>query len=86
MIWMGMRVFIYPGAITRDVAKASADRSMQTLGVTALDDSWGAQAAGAGIEAAKNLLSKKVKLVKVMVKAGYQVLIHDENQKENNSN
>lgn len=73
-----------PGAINRDVAKASADRSMQTLGVTSLDDSWGAQAAGAGIEAAKSLLSKKVKMVKVIVKAGYQVLLRDEKQKESN--
>lgn len=75
-----------PGAINRDVTKASADRSMQTLGVASLDDSWGAQAAGAGIEAAKSLLSKKVKLVKVVVKAGYKVLLHDEKQKQNNSN
>jgi len=75
-----------PGAINRDVAKASADRSMQTLGVASLDDSWGAQAAGAGIEAAKSLLSKKVKLVKVVVKAGYKVLLHDEKQKQNKSN
>ena len=75
-----------PGAINRDVAKASADRSMQTLGVVSLDDSWGAQAAGAGIEAAKSLLSKKVKLVKVVVKAGYKVLLRDEKQKQNDSN
>ncbi|MEL1254050.1 conjugative transposon protein TraM [Flavobacterium sp. DGU38] len=75
-----------PGAINRDVAKASADRSMQTLGVTSLDDSWGAQAAGAGIEAAKSLLSKKVKLVKVVVKAGYKVLLHDEKQKQKDFN
>ncbi len=75
-----------PGAINRDVAKASADRSMQTLGVASLDDSWGAQAAGAGIEAAKSLLSKKVKLVKVVVKAGYKVLLRDEKQKEKDSN
>jgi conjugative transposon TraM protein len=75
-----------PGAINRDVAKASADRSMQTLGVASLDDSWGAQAAGAGIEAAKSLLSKKVKLVKVVVKAGYQVLLRDEKQKQKDSN
>lgn len=82
----GLEGIYIPGAITRDVAKTSADRSIQTVGLTALDDSWGAQAAGAGIEAAKNLLSKKVKLVKVVVKAGYQVLIRDENQKENHSN
>lgn len=71
-----------PGAINRDVAKASADRSIQTLGVASLDDSWGAQAAGMGIEAAKSLLSKKVKLIKVVVKAGYQVLLYDEKQKK----
>jgi conjugative transposon TraM protein len=75
-----------PGAINRDVAKASADRSMQTLGVATLDDSWGAQAAGVGIEAAKSLLGKKVKLVKVVVKAGYQVLLLDEKQKQKDPN
>ncbi|MDI6033378.1 conjugative transposon protein TraM [Flavobacterium sp. LB2P84] len=82
----GLSGIYIPGAINRDVAKASADRSMQTLGVATLDDSWGAQAAGVGIEAAKTLLSKKVKLVKVVVKAGYQVLLHDEKQKQKDSN
>ena len=70
-----------PGAINRDVAKASADRSIQTLGLIGVTDSWGAQAAGMGIEAAKSLMSKKVKLIKVVVKAGYQVLLYDEKQK-----
>ena len=73
----GLEGIYIPGAINRDVAKASADRSMQTLGVTTLDDSWGSQAAGAGIEAVKSLFSKKVKLVKVIVKAGYRVLLRD---------
>ncbi len=73
-----------PGAITRDVAKQSADRSMQTIGLTSLDPSWQAQAAGAGIEAAKTLVSRKVKLIKVTVKAGYQVLLRDEKQKQSN--
>lgn len=82
----GLSGIYIPGAINRDVAKESADRSMQTLGVTTLDDSWGAQAAGVGIEAAKTLLSKKVKLVKVIVKAGYQVLLRDEKQKQKDSN
>ena len=72
-----------PGTINRDVAKASADRSIQTLGLTGISDSWGAQAAGMGIEAAKSLMSKKVKLIKVVVKAGYRVLLYDEKQKNN---
>ena len=77
----GMNGIYIPGAINRDVAKASADRSIQTLGVTSLSDSWGAQAVGVGVEAAKGLFSKKVKLIKVVVKAGYQVLLYDEKQK-----
>jgi conjugative transposon TraM protein len=80
----GIAGIYIPGAISRDVAKASADRSMQTLGVASLDDSWGAQAAGVGIEAAKSFLGKSVKLVKVTVKAGYQVLLRDEKQKDSN--
>jgi conjugative transposon TraM protein len=71
----GLDGIYIPGAITRDVAKQSAERSMQTIGLTSLDPSLGAQAAGAGIEAAKTLLSRKVKLVKVTVKAGYRVLL-----------
>jgi conjugative transposon TraM protein len=79
----GLTGIYIPGAINRDVAKSSADRSVQTLGVTTLSDSWGAQAAGAGIEAAKGLFSRKVKLIKVNLKAGYSVLLRDEKQKDN---
>jgi conjugative transposon TraM protein len=77
----GIEGIYIPGAVNRDVAKASADRSIQTLGLTGVSDSWGAQAAGMGIEAAKSLMGKKVKLIKVAVKAGYQVLLYDEKQK-----
>lgn len=80
----GLDGIYIPGAITQDVAKQSADRSMQAIGLTSLDPSWQAQAAGAGIEAAKTLFSRKVKLVKVTVKAGYQVLLRDEKQKQSN--
>lgn len=79
----GLSGIYIPGAINREVAKSSADRSVQTLGVTTLSDSWGAQAAGAGIEAAKGLFSRKVKLIKVTLKAGYAVLLKDEKQKDN---
>jgi hypothetical protein len=70
-----------PGAITRDVAKGSAERAVQGININTLDPSLGAQAASASIEAAKTLLSRKAKLVKVTVKAGYQVLLQDEKQK-----
>jgi len=80
----GMDGIYIPGAISRDVAKQSAERAAQQIGLSTLDPSIGAQAANAGIEAAKTLFSRKVKLVKVIVKAGYQVLLKDEKQKLDN--
>ena len=75
----GLPGIYIPGAITRDVAKQSADNSLQLMELSTMDPSLKAQAAAAGINTAKSLLSKKVKLVKVMVKAGYQVLLKDKN-------
>lgn len=69
-----------PGSINRDVAKQSAEQSLQSVELMTLDPSLQAQAAAAGVNAAKSLLSKKVKLTKVTVKAGYQVLLKDNNQ------
>lgn len=77
----GMEGVYVPGAITRDVAKNSADRAIQGIGMTTLDPSIAAQATSAGIEAAKTLLSRKAKLIKVRLKAGYQVLLLDEKQR-----
>jgi conjugative transposon TraM protein len=79
----GLEGIEIPGAISRDVAKESAASSMQNLGMTSFAPSFGAQAAGAGIDAAKTLFTRKVKLIKVTVKAGYQVLLKDEKVKNN---
>jgi conjugative transposon TraM protein len=68
-----------PGAITRDVAKQSADNGVQTMDMTSLDPTLKAQAATAGINAAKTLLSRKAKLIRVFVKAGYKILLKDKN-------
>lgn len=76
----GMKGIHIPGAISRDVAKQSGDRVAQSFGMTTVNPTLGAQAAGAGIEAARSLLSKKIKLVKVTVKAGYRVWLKDEKQ------
>jgi conjugative transposon TraM protein len=73
----GLPGIYIPGAITRDVAKQSADNSLQLMELSTMDPSLKAQAAAAGINTAKNLLSKKVKLIKVVVKAGYKVLLKD---------
>jgi conjugative transposon TraM protein len=69
-----------PGSISRDVAKQSSEQSLQNIDITTLDPSLAAQAANTGIQAAKTLLAKKVKLVKVTLKAGYKVLLKDNNK------
>lgn len=71
-----------PGAITRDVAKQSAGESISSMGVMSVDPSIGTQAATAGINAVKTLLSKKVKLVKVTLKEGYHLFLKDNNNKQ----
>lgn len=75
-----------PGSITRDVVKQSADRPLQSISLSSLDQSWGLQAAGAGVEMVKGMFSKKAKLVRVKVKAGYQILLRDEKQKQGFNN
>ncbi len=76
----GMEGIYIPGAITRDAAKQASSQSIQGLQLSSMDNSLGVQAAAAGIAAAKGLFSKKAKLIKVTVKAGYQVLLKDNNQ------
>jgi len=76
----GMEGIYIPGAITREAAKQASSQSIQDLQLYSTDNSLGAQAATAGIEAAKGLFSRKAKLIKVTVKAGYQVLLKDKKQ------
>lgn len=75
----GIEGIYIPGAITRDVAKQSSDQALQGMQFMTMDQSLQAQATNAGIQAAKGLFSKKVKLIKVIVKAGYQILLKDDN-------
>jgi conjugative transposon TraM protein len=78
----GMEGIYMPGAITRDVAKQSTDQAIQSLSIASLDPSLGAQAASAGIQAAKSLIGKKTKLIKVTVRSGYEVLLRDNNKRQ----
>ena len=76
----GMAGIYIPGSISRDVSKQSADQAISGIGLTTgpVIGCTGCQCAG--IQAAKTLLSKKVKLVKVNLRAGYQVLLKNSNQ------
>lgn len=73
----GLRV---PGAIGIDAAKQGSDQAVQGLQISSLDPSLSAQVASAGIQTAKGLFSKKVRQVKIEVRAGYRVLLRDNNQ------
>jgi len=59
-----------PGAISRDVLKEGAGQSVSSLGLTTMDPSLGAQAAAAGIETARNLIGRKIRLITATLKAG----------------
>lgn len=71
-----------PGAITRKSTQQSADRSLQMMRLSSIDASLAGQAASAGVEAAKDLMGKKIRLTKVKVKAGYHVLLRDEKERQ----
>lgn len=78
----GLDGIYIPGSITRDVAKQSADRPLQSISLSSIDPGWGAQAAGAGVELVKGVFSKQAKLIQVRVKAGYKLLLRDGKQRK----
>ena len=73
----GMAGIHIPGSIVRESAKESAQKTLQQIELASIDPSVAAQVTDAGISAAKNLLSKKAKLVKVTLKAGYKILLNN---------
>lgn len=74
----GIRI---PGAIGRDATKQGADQVLQGLDIPMMDQSFGAQAASAGVQTVKSLFGRKAKLVRATVKAGYPVLLIDLNKR-----
>ena len=77
----GMAGIHIPGVLSRDVAKQSADQGVSSLNVLEADPSIGAQAASAGIQTVKSFVGRKVKQIRVSVRAGYQVLLRETHSK-----
>ena len=73
----GMAGIRVKGSINRDVSKESAGEAVGALGFTSLDPGVAGQAMAAGIQAAKNLLGRKIRLVRVGLPAGYKVLLRN---------
>jgi conjugative transposon TraM protein len=79
----GLEGLYVPGSIGRDAAKNGVSSAVQSMQLMTMDQSIGMQAAGAGIEAAKGLFGRKVRQIKIKVKAGYEVLLKDTNNRDN---
>ena len=73
----GMAGIRVNGSINRDVSKESGSEAVGALGVTTVDPGVAGQATAAGIQAAKNLLSRKIRLVRVGLPAEYKVLLRN---------
>jgi conjugative transposon TraM protein len=85
---VSLEVYSYDGmpgipltdAIAEEVAKQGADRGLQSLQLATLNPSLGAQAAAAGIETAKSLISRKTRVIRIKIKGGYPVLLRNSNK------
>jgi hypothetical protein len=64
-------------AETQDAMRAGSDNAVQSLEFMPMDATVATQAAGAGVEAAKTLFSKKVRVIKAKLKAGYPLLLRN---------
>ncbi|MEQ1588144.1 MAG: conjugative transposon protein TraM [Cyclobacteriaceae bacterium] len=73
----GIEGIYIPGAIARDAAREASDQAVQDVQFLSLSPSIGAQAASAGMQAVKGFLGKKSKLIRVTLKAGYQILLRN---------
>nr|WP_121271739.1 conjugative transposon protein TraM [Pedobacter schmidteae] len=70
-----------PEAVLTDAVNAGSSDAIGGFGIGSFDQSLGVQVAGAGIEAAKNMLTKRLKRVKQPLKAGYPLLLRDNTKK-----
>jgi hypothetical protein len=77
----GMPGINVPELLTQDAMRSGSDNAVQSLQFMTMDQSTTTQLAGAGIEAAKGLFSKKVKRIKVKLKAGYPLLLRNNQAK-----
>lgn len=66
-----------PEAVLIDAVNEGTDDAMRNVGLMGFDQSLGIQVAGAGIDAAKKLLSKKLRRVKVKLRQGQPVLLRN---------
>ncbi len=71
----GLEGLYVPGMITRDIVKQNMSQGVGGVSIGTLDPSLGAQAAAASIETARNLLSRKIAVVKATLKADHLAIL-----------
>lgn len=77
----GMIGIYAPEAQLTDALKDGTDGVINGVSLGGFDQSVATQVAGAGIDAARQLLSKKVKTIKVKLKAGSPILLRNNSMK-----
>jgi len=70
-----------PGSATRETIRQSTSQGLSSLGPTTLETSLAGQATNTGLQLARSLATRKVRLIRVSVKAGYRVFLQDMTQK-----
>jgi len=73
----GIKGIAAPDAIVDHAISSGADDAVRSLQLLSADQSLATQVAGAGIDAAKGLFSKKVKRIKMKIKTGFPVLLRN---------
>jgi len=79
----GMKGINAPEAILKESAALGTDDLVRSIQLATLDQSIATQVAGAGLDAAKSLVSKKTKRIKVKLKSGQQVLLKNNEARTN---
>lgn len=77
----GMKGINVPEAYMKNAVNKGADDILRSIQLPGFDPSVAGQVAGAGIDAAKGLFSKKTKRVKARLKAGKPVLLRNNEDK-----
>lgn len=70
-----------PEAVLTDALNGGTDNAVRSIGFGGFDNSVGMQVAGAGIDAARQLISKRVRKIKVKLKDGQKILLRDNNRR-----
>jgi len=78
----GMLGIEAPEAMLTDAVNSGTNQAVRDVGLIGIDQTLATQVAGAGIDAAKNLMSRKLRKVKVKIHAGRSILLRNNQLKQ----